>query len=108
MQLIVDRARHTYISAFIIEEDKTIYSKYMNIMTVDVTYVSSIEIWNLYINDLSFAMEEHAQNKNCTTTGSYGEILDTIIKLVFRIHEFTVQSQMAFQRIRFKAARVRE
>ena len=46
----------------------------MNIMTVDVTYVSSIEIWNLYINDLSFAMEEHAQNKNCTTTGNLLEL----------------------------------
>ena len=72
--LILITVKNQFISAFIIEEDKTIYSKYMNIMTVDVTYVSSIEIWNLYINDLSFAMEEHAQNKNCTTTGNLLEL----------------------------------
>ena len=68
-------------------------------MTVDVTYVSSIEIWNLYINDLSFAMEEHAQNKNCTTTGNLLE-LNILIDLALRIHESTVQSQMAFQGVR--------
>ena len=70
-------------------------------MTVDVTYVSSIEIWNLYINDLSFAMEEHAQNKNCTTTGNLLELeLNILIDLALRIHESTVQSQMAFQGVR--------
>ena len=41
----------------------------MNILSIDLTAISSIEIWNLYIHDLGFAMEEHAQTKNCTTTG---------------------------------------
>ena len=72
----------------------------MNIMTVDVTYVSSIEIWNLYINDLSFAMEEHAQNKNCTTTGKAAITEPKENDLALRIHESTVQSQMAFQGVR--------
>ena len=58
------------LTAFIIEEDKTNYSKAMNHFgdNFNIFEISAVELWKLYTDDLSRAMDEHAKNKLCSTT----------------------------------------
>ena len=57
------------LCGFIIEEDKTVYSNSMNVLEgFSIFEISAIELWKLYIDDLRRAMDEHAEQKLCSTT----------------------------------------